>query len=384
MRKCLAFLVVFLLFGFLSTEVVADVKAKSYWVNPSVGGYFFPRAQDIESTGFGGPLVGGGLGYSITPNWGVEATIDWMNTELESNNDTVNVWKYRLDALHHFMPEKKLVPYLAGGVGVINILYDSPRYGDVTKPFFNFGGGFKWAIFDYDLMRHLINSIPVLNKLQLRGDIRWVVYNDDQTWNNWQVTGGLMLPFGGKAKPAPTPPPPPPLANAPTPVVPPTTQPEPVVAPPPPAPAPEPPPAPAPKPEPVVTPPSPPPAPTPPPPPEVKPVKEVIHLNVQFDTAKADVKTVYYTDLKRVAEYMKKYPETTVTIEGNTDNVGGKKYNQKLSERRAESVKNYLVQKLGVDASKISSVGYGLTRPVAANKTPEGRQKNRRVDAVFR
>jgi len=105
---------------------------------------------------------------------------------------------------------------------------------------------------------------------------------------------------------------------------------------------------------------------------------------VQFDTAKADIKPAYNADLARVAEYLKKYPETTVTIEGNTDNVGGKKYNQKLSERRAESVKNYLVKKLGVDAARISSVGYGMSKPVADNKTPQGRQKNRRVDAIFR
>ncbi len=126
------------------------------------------------------------------------------------------------------------------------------------------------------------------------------------------------------------------------------------------------------------------PPPPPPPPPAVKPVKEVIHLNVQFDTAKADVKPKYDADLKRVADYLKKYPETTVTIEGNTDNVGGKKYNRKLSERRAESVKKYLVEKLGVDPSKISSVGYGMDKPIADNKTPDGRQQNRRVDAVFR
>jgi len=128
----------------------------------------------------------------------------------------------------------------------------------------------------------------------------------------------------------------------------------------------------------------PPPPPPPAPKPLVKPIKEVIRLQVQFDTAKADIKPVYDADLKRVADYLKKYPETTVTIEGNTDNVGGKKYNQKLSERRAESVKNYLVGKLGVDASRISSAGYGMSKPIADNKTAEGRQQNRRVDAVFR
>ncbi|MDA8122773.1 MAG: OmpA family protein [Deltaproteobacteria bacterium] len=126
------------------------------------------------------------------------------------------------------------------------------------------------------------------------------------------------------------------------------------------------------------------PPPPPPPPPAVKPVKEIITLNVQFDTDKADIKAMYNDDIARVADYLKKYPETTVTIEGNTDSVGGKNYNQKLSERRADSVKKYLVEKLGADASKISTVGYGLTKPVADNKTAEGRQKNRRVDAVFR
>lgn len=113
-------------------------------------------------------------------------------------------------------------------------------------------------------------------------------------------------------------------------------------------------------------------------------MKEIITLNVQFDTDKTDIKPKYNDDIARVADYLKKYPETTVTIEGNTDNVGGKKYNQKLSERRAESVKKYLVEKLGADAAKISTVGFGLTKPVADNKTTEGRQKNRRVDAVFR
>jgi OOP family OmpA-OmpF porin len=190
----------------------------------------------------------------------------------------------------------------------------------------------------------------------------------------WRAFLGIAGLFDlAKAPPAPPPPPPEP-PPAPKPVV---------APPPPPPPAPEPPPPPpAPKPEPVVVAPAPPPPPAPAP--VVKPVKEVIHLQVQFDTAKADVKSKYGADLQRVADYMKKYPETTVTIEGNTDNVGGKKYNQKLSERRAGAVKDYLVKKLGVDASKISSVGYGMSRPVADNKTAAGKQQNRRVDAVFR
>ena len=64
---------------------------------------------------------------------------------------------------------------------------------------------------------------------------------------------------------------------------------------------------------------------------------------------------------------------------GHTDNVGAKGYNQKLSENRAGAVKAYLVKK-GVDASKLTSAGYGDTQPVADNKTAAGRQKNRRVE----
>lgn len=125
-------------------------------------------------------------------------------------------------------------------------------------------------------------------------------------------------------------------------------------------------------------------APAPPPPPAPKPVKETISLKIEFDTAKADIKPKYNDELAKVAAYLKKYPETTVTIEGHTDSVGGEKYNQKLSEQRAESVKKYLVAKLGADASRISTKGYGLSKPVADNKTKEGKQKNRRIEAIFR
>ena len=121
-----------------------------------------------------------------------------------------------------------------------------------------------------------------------------------------------------------------------------------------------------------------------PPPPAPKPVKETISLAIEFDTAKADIRPKYNDELAKVAAYLKKYPETTVTIEGHTDNVGGEKYNQKLSERRAESVKKYLVEKFGIDASKISTKGYGLSKPIADNKTKEGKQKNRRIEAIFR
>lgn len=130
-------------------------------------------------------------------------------------------------------------------------------------------------------------------------------------------------------------------------------------------------------PAPVAKPEPPPPAPAPP------PEKICMTLNVEFDFDKSDVKSKYHGVLEKVAEFMKQYPQTTTVIEGHTDNRGKYEYNIRLSERRAESVKNYLVEKFGVEASRLSTKGYGYTKPVATNATAAGRQKNRRIDAVF-
>jgi OOP family OmpA-OmpF porin len=127
------------------------------------------------------------------------------------------------------------------------------------------------------------------------------------------------------------------------------------------------------------------PVPEPPPPPPPPPVVEKVSimLDVEFDTAKSVVKEKYYDDIKRVADFMKAYPETNAVIEGHTDNVGKAEYNDRLSDDRAKSVRQYLIDKFGIDASRITSAGYGFNKPIASNDTKEGRQKNRRVEAVL-
>jgi OmpA-OmpF porin, OOP family len=109
-----------------------------------------------------------------------------------------------------------------------------------------------------------------------------------------------------------------------------------------------------------------------------------IALNVEFDSDKAVVKDQYSNEIKKVADFMKKYPNTTAVIEGHTDNTNTAEYNQKLSQARADSVRLYLINKFGIKASRLSAVGYGLTKPIATNSTPEGKQKNRRVQAVIK
>jgi len=106
-------------------------------------------------------------------------------------------------------------------------------------------------------------------------------------------------------------------------------------------------------------------------------------LNVEFATDSAEIESRYHDEINKVGEYMKKYPTTTAVIEGHTDNSGGYEYNMKLSQQRAESVVNYLVEKLGIESSRLSAKGYGPTRRIAYNSTAEGRQKNRRINAVI-
>ena len=126
-------------------------------------------------------------------------------------------------------------------------------------------------------------------------------------------------------------------------------------------------------------------APAPVPEPAPAPVQEKVSimLNVEFDTAKAVVKDKYHDDIKRVADFMKAYPETNAAIEGHTDNVGKAEYNLELSQNRAKSVRQYLINNFGIKASRLTATGYGFTKPIASNDTDEGRQRNRRVQAVL-
>lgn len=101
--------------------------------------------------------------------------------------------------------------------------------------------------------------------------------------------------------------------------------------------------------------------------------------DILFDTGKANLKPDAKTNLKQMAEIMKKYPENVLTVKGYTDNTGGAKINEILSEQRADSVKKTLVA-AGLPASVIGTAGLGPSEPVADNSTTEGRQQNRRVE----
>ena len=111
-------------------------------------------------------------------------------------------------------------------------------------------------------------------------------------------------------------------------------------------------------------------------------VLEEINVQVRtvlFDLNKATIRKESFETLDNVSGTMMEYPNTRFLIEGHTDSQGSDAYNLKLSDERAASVKNYLIEK-GLPASRLSSEGFGETKPVANNATAAGRQQNRRVE----
>ncbi|MCX5826555.1 MAG: OmpA family protein [Deltaproteobacteria bacterium] len=107
-----------------------------------------------------------------------------------------------------------------------------------------------------------------------------------------------------------------------------------------------------------------------------------VQIDIEFDYNKYDVKPRYHQELKKIGDVMAANPELKMVIEGHTDNVGGKGYNMNLSARRAEAVRAYIIEHFGVKKTHLTSKGYGMSKPIASNKTAAGRQKNRRVEAA--
>jgi OOP family OmpA-OmpF porin len=107
--------------------------------------------------------------------------------------------------------------------------------------------------------------------------------------------------------------------------------------------------------------------------------RTIILDDVLFDFDKSNIKPEAGAILDRLVAFMNENRDKRVNLAGYTDNVGTEAYNQRLSERRVNSVKDYVVKK-GVDASRVSGQGFGESKPIADNKTREGRAKNRRVE----
>lgn len=323
---------VFLILGLilaLSGPAAAENRAGAFNVTPFAGYYVFEGDQNLDNA----LTYGLGLGYNITENWGVELIYNRFDTDSSLGLGDADGNIFHLDGLYHFMPESNFVPYLGFGVGYSGVQYDWQDDDDDFN--MNYGAGFKYYLTDM---------------IALRLDARHLIQFGDPE-HNFVAYGGLTFQFGGKGE---EPPPPCPdsdndgvcddvdqCPNTPPSIV----------------------------------------------------VDETgcgrveteirFEIKVEFDFNKATIRKGYHDVLREAAEFMKQYPNTEAVIEGHTDSKGSDKYNQKLSEQRARAVRDYLVKNFGLSSERLTAVGYGESRPVADNSTEEGRQRNRRVEAVL-
>lgn len=299
----------------------------------------------------GGPDTGVavGVGYNFTRNWALETLFTFTNVSPNNGVGSDTAQYVNLSALYNFDSGTKLTPYLAVGYGERE--HDLPGLGG-HEDMVNVGGGIKYGLSE---------------RVAFRVDLRYLISTEESgDWDDVHLLAGLQFAL---TPPAPAP-----------------------------APVSEPAPAPAPQPAPmgpgdgdgdgvtddkdkcpntpigtevdadgcpvVVAP-------------------ERMEIKVEFDFDSAAIRPAYHAALGDVAAFMQKYPTAVATIEGHTDSTGPDSYNQGLSERRANSVRDYLISNKQIAADRLKTVGYGESRPVADNATREGRQRNRRVIAVI-
>ncbi|MGB9081710.1 MAG: OmpA family protein [Desulfuromonadaceae bacterium] len=318
----------------MTTAATAANKAETFSISPIIGGITFEGKLDLETS----PLYGARLGYNFTKALGVEALFDYANTEGTKYSGTGNVDYYRYggDVLYHFMPDDKLVPYVAAGYAAYNFK-GVKALDSASRPHgvFDYGAGLKYFVTD---------------NFALRGDVRHLIYKHNGAHQAFEYTVGFYIPFGGHA-PAAKPVEPPP---APVPAAKPTEEPPEAVL-----------------------------APIPAAEPAPEHFKYCITLHTEFDVDKTEIRPEYRDEIAKVGNFMKQYPTTTAVIEGHTDNVGDAEYNRGLSQRRAESVVNHLVETYGIDRTRLTAKGYGMANPVADNTTDAGKQANRRIEAII-
>ncbi|MDI2594794.1 OmpA family protein [Pseudomonas sp. N3-W] len=264
---------------------------------------------------------GASIGYFLTDDVSINAK--WDRNNYTRSNDGTGSQKLRgdnfgLNAQYHFNNAGDMFrPYVEGGV----------KYGTLTNVAADGHSGRDQSTY---LTAGGGAKLYFAENFFVRAGVEADYKLDNGKWNYMPVVG-VGVNFGGGNKPAPAP------VEAPAPA------PEPVAE----APAPE-----------VVR----------------------VQLDVKFDFDKSVVKPNSLSDVRNLADFMKQYPQTTTVVEGHTDSVGPDAYNQKLSQRRANAVKEVLV-KDGIAPNRVNSIGYGKTRPIADNKTEAGRAANRRVEA---
>lgn len=309
----------------LSYQAIADNSFDDRWyLSPNANWIFADSDRDAEDD----PGLYLAFGKAISEHFNLEFFLTANDLELEDNSSDFEQRGGGLSAL--FFPSRgSFSPYVILGVGALN---NELKDADNTNPFAELGFGFMKEI-DED-------------GAKLRAEVKHRVDFDDESlpsedeFNDWVVQLGVVIPFGPRARDV--------QAQRPLP------RPVPVVSAPPPAPEP------------------------PPAPPRIKETLVLQGVTFCFDCdhLSAQAKQILDTDARRLIDANRL---NDVEVAGHTDSIGSDTYNRDLSQRRATSVRNYLVQK-GVDPKRLSAKGYGEAQPIADNSTEAGRRINRRVE----
>lgn len=283
------------------------------------------------------------LGKELTPNWDIQAGASYTRPDEDSRLSTSGEYKQTIlgvDALYMFSRDK-FRPFLLAGAGWArnDVDYNNANWGDSKNSWMaNVGAGFQYLVNDTFGLQADLRQVWSRAETGLVGD------RDSETIGNTVLNLGAIFRFGAPAPKVVAAPEP-----APMPVAPPEPAPAPVVAP-------EPAPAPAPAPEPC------------------KPTVETITISSEqlFGFDKSAISNEGQQALNEVAGKLKQHENIElVLVTGHTDRIGSDAYNQKLSERRANAVKDYLSAQ-GVNANRMQAVGKGETEPVADCKGVKG------------
>jgi OmpA-OmpF porin, OOP family len=343
----------------ISTLALAQ-QQEGFTLTPSIGYYNMDSDRDIKDD----KAYSLGLGYQFNNPWAVEFV--YLNADSKSSNgNKVDVDQYRLDGLYHLpsINTLNLTPYLAAGVGTTDFS-NSSSHDNIQ---INAGGGLKYAVND---------------TVSLRADFRLV--NDVEEHHLDNITSlGVQMTFGSPAprstnnnvyasakdsEPAYTQVEPETQQTKVTPSEPITeqqdanmTQAEPITEPP------------------VM-------AQEEPTPLEQQSVPDAhppLSLNIEFGSNKTVVEQKFYPEIEKLATYLKENPNSTVVIEGHTDDTGAASYNQTVSEKRAKAIADVLIRTFEIDETRVRAIGYGEQEPLVNNDSAENRQANRRVVAVI-
>ncbi|RJP83441.1 MAG: outer membrane beta-barrel domain-containing protein [Desulfobacteraceae bacterium] len=299
----------------------AEIRPGAMTLSPSIGGYFFDEDQDIDSA----PVYGLGLGYHFDMHWATEAVLQYVNTENDfAPYHDVNAYLYHIDGLYHFMPSKKIVPFIAAGVGGITI--DPENMSSDTNVAINYGAGLKYF---------------VTENFALRGDVRHIIAFND-TENNFLYTVGASILLGNEKAKTPL------QVVAPPDVSPPDKVEKAIIL----ATEPE-------IEEKVQT--------------AAAKQKNIILAfeDVHFDFGTSTLKPEARAILKRNVQILKDNPKAEIRIAGYTSASGTDDYNQKLSERRAAEVREYLINEGIVESNRLSTIGYGEEKPFMYEAAPK-------------